>query len=131
MGTETTRMEGVYDENGNPIQDYDLALGYLAERRKTVHHAAVEGVAEEGHWETVAEYPGGGKDVAWVVDVPGVEVRDSWEEELIYSTFVPYTPEELAEMERLRTQPSAEEQIAELRAALDALMGGIADANNQ
>lgn len=118
MGTETTRMEGVYDESGNPIQDYDLALGYLAERRKTVRHAAVEGVAEEGHWETVAEYPGGGKDVAWVVDVPGVEARDAWEEIQIYNMYVPYTQQELDEMERLREQPSAEERMDEIEAAM-------------
>lgn len=118
MGTETTRMEGVYDESGNPIQDYDLALGYLAEHRKTVRHAAVEGVAEEGHWETVAEYPGGGKDVAWVVDVPGVEARDAWDEIVVFDAFVPYTAEELAEMERLREQPSAEERMDEIEAAM-------------
>lgn len=130
MERRETRLDGIRDEAGNLMEDYDPALGRLEERRKIVRHEAVEGVAEEGHYETVAEYPNGGKDVAWVVDVPGVEAREAWEETVVCSVYVPYTQEELAEIEAARNQPTAEEQIAELRAVLEALMGGIADANN-
>lgn len=125
---EEVYLDEVYDEEGRVLSEYDLSIGQLVKQRRSVIHDAVEGAEEQGHWEVVAEYSGGGKDVAWVVDVPGVEARDAWEEIQIYNMYVPYTQQELDEMERLREQPSAEEEIAALRAALDALLGGITDA---
>ena len=69
----------MYDEQGNPVTDYDPAKGRLEMQKRIHHHEAVEAVEEQGHWETVAEYPEtGGKDVQWVVDVPGVEAREAW-----------------------------------------------------
>lgn len=60
---------------------------------------------EQGHWETVAEYPEtGGKDVQWVVDAPGVEAREAWDEEETYWLYIPYTEEELAQMEADRNR---------------------------
>ena len=63
----------VYDEGGALIEEWDEARGRLDFReRAVVHRYAVES-AEEGHLETVAEYPEtGGRDVAWVVDEPEV-----------------------------------------------------------
>ena len=46
----------------------------------TVHHDAVVGRQEQGHYETVAEYPNGGKDVRWVIDVPSVTASDAYDE---------------------------------------------------
>lgn len=86
----------VYDQNGNPLEEYDLDRGYLKEEARTVHHDAVEGVEEQGHYETVREYPNGGKDVEWIVDEPGVEAKDAWDEETTVYVYVPYTAEELA-----------------------------------
>ena len=63
----------VYDERGNVLdsEKLDYAKGYLAVRKRTRHHPAVEAAEEEGHLETLAEYPEtGGRDVRWVVDVP-------------------------------------------------------------
>ena len=45
-----------------------------------VHHDAVQHVEEQGHYEVIAEYPNGGKDVRWVIDVPGVEGHDAYDE---------------------------------------------------
>ena len=55
----------VYDQQGNLLEEYDLDLGRLEASKRIEHHPAVEEVQEKGHWETIAEYPNGGKDVAW------------------------------------------------------------------
>ena len=115
----------MYDEQGNPVTDYDPAKGRLEMQKRMHHHEAVEAVEEQGHWETVAEYPEtGGKDVQWVVDVPGVEAREAWDEEETYWLYIPYTEEELKQMEADRNQPTPEERVKELEEALELLLSG-------
>lgn len=115
----------MYDEQGNPVTDYDPAKGRLEMQKRIHHHEAVEAVEEQGHWETVAEYPEtGGKDVQWVVDVPGVEAQEAWDEEETYWLYIPYTEEELAQMEADRNQPTPEERVKELEEALELLLSG-------
>ncbi len=115
----------IYDEQGNPVTDYDPAKGRLEMQKRIHHHEAVEAVEEQGHWETVAEYPEtGGRDVQWVVDVPGVEAQEAWDEEETYWLYIPYTEEELAQMEADRNQPTPEERVKELEEALELLLSG-------
>ena len=115
----------IYDQEGNPATNYDPARGRLKQQVRIIHHEAVEAVEEQGHWETVAEYPEtGGKDVQWVVDVPGVEAREAWDEEETYWLYIPYTEEELAQMEADRNQPTPEERVKELEEALELLLSG-------
>ena len=115
----------MYDEQGNPVTDYDPAKGRLEMQKRIHHHEAVEAAEEQGHWETVAEYPEtGGKDVQWVVDVPGVEAREAWDEEETYWLYIPYTEEELAQMEADRNQPTPEERVKEMEEALELLLSG-------
>lgn len=115
----------MYDEQGNPVTDYDPAKGRLEIQKRIHHHEAVEAVEEQGHWETVAEYPEtGGKDVQWVVDAPGVEAREAWDEEETYWLYIPYTEEELAQMEADRNQPTPEERVKELEEVLELLLSG-------
>lgn len=121
----------VYDQNGNLLEEYDLELGRLEPSTETVHHEAVEEVQEQYHYETVAEYPNGGKDVRKVVDVPAVPGRAAWTEEVPISIYIPYTDEEFAAMEAERNQPTQEQRIAaleqenaELKEALELLLSG-------
>ena len=115
----------IYDEQGNPVTEYDPAKGRLEMQKRIHHHEAVEAVEEQGHWETIAEYPEtGGKDVQWVVDVPGVEAQEAWDEEETYWLYIPYTEEELAQMEADRNQPTPEERVTELEEALELLLSG-------
>lgn len=115
----------IYDAQGNPVTDFDPAKGRLEMQKRIHHHEAVEAVEEQGHWETVAEYPEtGGKDVVWVVDVPGVEAREAWDEEETYWLYIPYTEEELKQMEADRNQPTPEERVKELEEALELLLSG-------
>ena len=113
----------VYDELGNALdaEALDYAKGYLAVRKRIHHHPAVEAAAETGHMETLEEYPAtGGRDVRWVVDTPGTDAQEAWDEEETYTEYVRYTEEELAAIAAERAKPSAEERLnkAEALAAL-------------
>ena len=110
----------VYDQQGNLLTEYDLDLGRLESSTRTVHHPAIEGVEEEWHWETVREYPNGGRDVRKVIDVAGVKAQEAWDEEIPIRIYIPYAPEELAAMEAERNKPTLEEQIAQLEDELKA-----------
>ena len=104
----------VYDELGNALdaEALDYAKGYLAVRKRIHHHPAVEAAAETGHMETLEEYPAtGGRDVRWVVDTPGTDAQEAWEEEETYTEYVRYTEEELAAIAAERAKPSAEERL--------------------
>lgn len=116
----------IYDENNVELFEPDLSLGHLAEDRIFIaHHEAVKAVAEEGHWETVAEYPNGGKDVAWIVDVPEVEVKEAWDEYEDILRYVLYTEEELEQIEEAKNKPTADQRISELEESLNALLEGL------
>ena len=104
----------VYDEQGNALdaEAIDYAKGYLAVRKRIHHHPAVEAAAETGHMETLEEYPAtGGRDVRWVVDTPGTDAQEAWDEEETYTEYVQYTEEELAAIAAERAKPSAEERL--------------------
>ena len=128
-------MGEIYNEQMDRIEYPDLTLGYLRSGTRTEHHEAVEGVTEVWHYETVAEYPNGGKDIRKVVDVPGVAAQAEWDEEIPIQIYVPYTQEELDRMEAERNKPTMadrlialEEENIQLKEALSALIKGIEDA---
>ena len=118
----------IYDQEGNPVTNYDPARGRLKQQVRIIHHEAVDAVEEQGHWETLAEYPEtGGKDVQWVVDAPGVEAREAWDEEETYWLYIPYTEEELEQMAEAAQLPTQEERIKELEEALELLLSGVTE----
>lgn len=86
----------IFDEFDNLLEKYDETKGYLKEDSLFVcHHEAVEAVEEQGHFETIAEYPNGGKDVEWIVDIPAVEAKEAWDEYEDILRFVPFTTVEI------------------------------------
>ena len=118
----------VYDQQGNILESYDLALGHIEEREKTVHHEAVQAVEEQYHYETIAEYPNGGKEVQKVIDVQGIKAREAYDEIVLVPTYIPYTEAERTEMERLNGLPTGKERIEALEeAVLGILLGGVPD----
>ena len=98
----------ILDETGAVIENPDLMLGYLTNDTQPLEHPAQEAVAEVAHYETVAEYPSGGRDVRRVVDVPGVPAKPAWTEQLPIKRYIRYTAEELAAQKEERKK--AEEQ---------------------
>ena len=108
----------IIDENGAAIENPDLTLGYLVDDTEPVEHPAVEGVEEQWHWETLAEYPNGGKDVQKVVDRPGVQAQEAWVEQVPIQKYIRYTAEELAAQEEARKKAEAREKLPETVEAL-------------
>ena len=119
----------IIDETGAVVENPDLTLGYLTDDTQPLEHPAQEAVAEVAHYETVAEYPGGGKDVQRVVDVPGVPARPAWTEQLPIKRYIRYTAEELAAQEEARKKQEAKDKLPETVAALNAALAD-ADALN-
>lgn len=116
----------IVDENGIELENPDLSLGYLVESVQFVFHEAVEGVEERFHYVTLKEYPNGGKDVIKVIDVPGVEARAAWEEEVPVYRYVLYTQEELEHI-REQFKSSYEERIEQLEEALEMILSGVTE----
>ena len=109
----------IIDETGAVVGNPDLTLGYLTDDTQPLEHPAQEAVAEVAHYETVAEYPGGGRDVQRVVDVPGVPARPAWTEQLPIKRYIRYTAEELTAQEEARKKAEAREKLPERVDALE------------
>ena len=111
----------ILDQNGIELNELDIdnEKGRLVSDRVFVkHHEAVEAVEEQGHWKTIVEYPNGGKDVEWVVDVEAVTPVDAYDEYEDILRYIPYTEEELEDARK----NSPEYRIAQLEQTIDRLL---------
>lgn len=127
----------ILDESGRVLTDPDLEVGKMVEERRPIVHRYEVTQHEQGHYETVREYPNGGRDIEWVVDVPeegrwvaygedGEEVEtetaipDDAPHEIdipgadAFLRYVPLTADELAERAAMRV----EAEIGEYRRRL-------------
>lgn len=116
----------ILDETGAVVENPDLTLGYLTDDTQPLEHPAQEAVAEVAHYETVTEYPGGGRDVRKVIDVPGVPAQAAWTEQVPIQKYIRYTAEELAAQEEARKKAEAREKLPE---TVEALRAALADAD--
>ena len=91
----------VFDESkAAELAYYDLEKGYLKDDKLFIaHHEAVEAVEGVCHYETIKEYPNGGKEVEKVWDVLPVEALAAYDEYEDIQVYVQYTEKELAERE--------------------------------
>lgn len=129
----------VLDENGVVVENPDLETGHLVDSVIDVDHTWVVDKPSTGHWETVAEYPNGGKDISWVIDedeeghwetkdkdgnvISNFDgfIPDDWPKEETHSSvwcfckYVKYTEDELEEMKRLQTEAEKNELISSLK----------------
>ena len=106
-------MKIIDDKTGLEIQNPDLTQGWLHDETEAVEHPAQEGMPELSHYETVAEYPNGGKDVRKIIDREGVPARDAWTEQIPIQRYILYTAEELAAKEEERKKAEAREKLPE------------------
>lgn len=100
--------------NQNKTQElttYDLSKGRLVGDTIKTIIPVIEGQEEVGHYETVAEYPNGGKDVAWVVDKPYIEAQPEREETEQIQVYIPFTAEEQAQYNQARYENLVESKI--------------------
>lgn len=101
----------VYNQEKTQIlEEYDVTKGKLVKDTITIKYPEVKAVEEKGHYETVAEYENGGKDVKWVVETAGVEYQPEREETEEIYVYAPYTDEELknVQIEKLRRKREIE-----------------------
>ena len=116
----------ILDLDGKELKSPDLSMGYLTEEKILIaHHEAVEAVEEQWHYETVAEYPNGGKDVAKVIDAPGAEAQDAWDEYETIQRYIPYTDEELEAMNAPSPQDDMDAMLVDHEFRLTMLELGI------
>lgn len=97
-------------------QDVNTDIGYLKPDKIFIRHhekqAPVEEIPEVWHYEVIAVYPNGGKDVKRVIDkprVPGHGEVPAWDEYEDIMRYILYTQEELDEMEKEKNRPSIDE----------------------
>ena len=114
----------IFDIYDNELFDPDLTLGYLQEDKIFVkHHPATDKVEEKWHYEVIAEYANGGKDIKKIIDVPGVPGQEAWDEyESIYRYILSNDeaiPSGPSELELLR------ERVAQLESMVASLIGWI------
>ena len=108
----------ILDETGAVVENPDLTLGYLTDDTEEITRPAVEAVEEQWHWETVTEYPNGGRDVQKVIDRPGVPAQEEWVERVPIQKYIRYTAEELAAQEQAKKDAEARAKLPETVAAL-------------
>ncbi|MGN0761660.1 MAG: hypothetical protein ACI4MV_06955 [Christensenellales bacterium] len=90
---------------------YDLNKGRLVSDTVITVTPAVAGQEEIGHYETIAEYSNGGKDVAWVVDQPFIESKPEVKEVEEIQLYIPFTVEEQAQYDQAKYESLVESKI--------------------
>lgn len=93
----------IYDETKTEIlkyDDLDLSNGYLKDDVLITHIDEIEPVEEVGHYEIVKEYPNGGKDMQWIVDVEKVDGVEEHDEEEQIQVYIKYSKEYIEERDK-------------------------------
>ncbi len=109
----------ILNEQNQEMTNPDLTVGKLVPDCLFLrHHEAVQEVEEQFHLEVKETYDSGGHDMEKVIDVAYVPPQDAWDEyENIYR-YIPYTPEELDQLNK----PTHEERLTALESAMLTLM---------
>ena len=101
----------VYNQEKTTIlEEYDLEKGYLKNETLITHYDEIQAVEEQWHYETIAEYLNGGKDVKKVIDVAGVEYQPARDEKENIYVYLTYTEEELLENKKNSLRLRREEE---------------------
>jgi hypothetical protein len=116
----------IFDINNIELVNPDLSRGYLVDDKIFVkRHEAIVPVEERWHYEVIAEYPNGGKDIQKVIDVVGVEAKDAWDEYEDIQRYIEYTADELLAMEQDKNKPTFDDRLKAVEAAvLELILGG-------
>lgn len=89
------------EDKTQELKEYDLNKGHLELDKLFIrHHKAVEEIKEQWHYEIIAEYPNGGRDVSKVIDVPYQAPQEAFDEYEDIYVYIPYTYEELEELNK-------------------------------
>ena len=108
----------IYNERMERMESADLTRGWMEESVRHRHHEAQEAVREEWHYETIAQYSNGGKDVRRGIDVKGQPAREAWDEEIAIQIYHPYAQD-------MPQEQTLEERMERLEAAMNTLKGAV------
>lgn len=97
------------------LENYDLTKGYLTQDTITTHYPAVQGRKGRGHYETLREYPNGGKDVKWVVDVEEIKAEEAHDVVEDIYVFHPYETADLQKIEAEKEIISLKQKLAKFK----------------
>lgn len=122
----------ILDQNGKELtsDEVDLDKGKLVDETITVHHDAVAAVEEKSHIEVLHTYyekdekgevvkdaQGNpvifGRDVKTVIDTPGVEAKDAYDEQEAIQRYTPYTAEELDQIQKDKAESAENNNVDE------------------
>ena len=87
-------MMTIYSQDKKKILDpnyIDLDKGYLVDKFEIIHQEEKPYLEEVGHYELIKEYPNGGKEIRWKVDIEGQEYEQAWDERIEYQIYIPYS----------------------------------------
>ena len=121
----------IIDENGVELTEApDLSLGWLKDDPEIIHHDAVAAVEPVTHYE-YKTYSNGGRDRITVVDVPGVEGKDAYDETIERQRYILYTAEELAQRKaQAEAARKRQEVLDKLPETLEALQSAQTDTDS-
>lgn len=101
----------VYNKEKTEIlSTYDLEKGYLKRDKIIKVYPEIVGRKEKGHYETIAIYPNGGKDVKWVIDEEEIKHQPQRIQEEDIFVYMPFTVEELLSNEKQKLRKLREEK---------------------
>ena len=100
-------------EKTEELENPDLSLGYLKQEKLLVaHHGPQEEILRQSHYEVVAVYPNGGKDLQEVVDAEYRPAKEAWDEYEDIFVYIPYTQEQIDENLNRRYIPPVQDSLA-------------------
>ena len=108
-------MEIYNKEKTEIIQNPNLELGYLMDDTKITYLPKVDPVEEVGHYETIAKYDNGGEDVEYIVDIPASEGREASIITEQIKVYIPYTEDELNEINKKKQISQLENDIENVK----------------
>lgn len=118
----------IIDKDGAEVISPDLKKGHLIREQLLVAiHPREPEVSEQWHYETTAVYPNGGKDIVKVIDVPFVAAKEAWNEYEDILRYVPYSEEELKQIEAENSKPTMESRVEALELVVDDMVLFMAD----
>lgn len=114
----------ILDQNGNELNeaDLDLSAGRLEQDEIQIECPAVDAVEGSGHYETIAAYPNGGKDVKWTWDREPVEGVTAHTEPEAILRYILYTAEELKATQLAQYEAQYKAAGESLLDALDSIL---------
>ena len=95
------------------LKEYDESRGYLKADVIVTDIPEQKAVEEKWHYEVIAEYPNGGKDIEKVIDIEGKDYIPAHTESEDILVYIPYTDAEIAKIAAVREIAELKQELSE------------------